>query len=194
MFLNSSQQHPFGQGWGQFTKTSPGPCWSSKMTLQDCFVCRDSRETRPRVLLRCHHQQSTVQALPESHCRQRTGGGHCQGPSTCLPAVGGGAVLRGPNWPRLMDAPLGIDGFGHRSRTRGQPQRGVRGNWQLAIGIAFHELLASEVVAARSMSMGETAHRVGRLNSQLPTMVRSRSLCLLLPGAWPRPWTGSARP
>lgn len=36
MSLNS-QQHPFGQGWGQFTKTSPGPCWSSKMTLQDCL-------------------------------------------------------------------------------------------------------------------------------------------------------------
>lgn len=42
-------------------------------------------------------------------------------------------MLRGPNWPRLMDAPLGIDRFGHRSRTRGQPQRGVRGNWQLAL-------------------------------------------------------------
>lgn len=56
----------------------------------------------------------------------------------------------------------------------------MRGNWQLA----FHEVLASEVVAARSMSMGETAHRVGRLNSQLPTMVRSRSFvfCCLVPG------------
>lgn len=154
------------------------------MVLKDdasrLFVCPDSREAVRECCFDAIINNGLSRLSLNRIVDSEPEGAIVKGRALVCQLMGGCCAAR--NKLAAIDAPLGIDRFGHRSRTRGQPQRGVRGNWQLA----FHEvLLASEVVAARSM--GETAHRAGRLNSQLPTMVRSRSfvLCCLVLGRVP---------